>query len=111
FFAIDMLAGGNGGQGHLLVQRIRGGDVDHVDLGVRDHAAPVGGGMGKAEIGGGTGGGVLGDVGDRMQFQLVRQVEDLLRAGETEDMGLAHEAGAGQADTQDGFVRQGQYPV
>ncbi|MPL79712.1 hypothetical protein SDC9_25596 [bioreactor metagenome] len=34
--AIDMLARGDRGEGHLLVQRVRRSDVDHVDLGGGD---------------------------------------------------------------------------
>ena len=51
--AIDVLAGGDRGQRHLLVQRVRRGDVDEVDVGIGDERAPVAGRVRKAERGGG----------------------------------------------------------
>ena len=41
---------------------------------------------------------LVGPVGDGVEDELVGQVEDTLRGGEAEHMGLAHEAGADQAD-------------
>ena len=106
--AIDMLARGDGGQRHLLVQGVGGGDVHDVDLGVVDHAAPVGGGMGEAPAVGGAAGGGFGHVGHGMQRDVMGQVEHLLRGGEAEDMGLAHEAGADQAKAEFRFFRHGR---
>ena len=54
----------------------------------------------EAERRGGLRGELVGPVGDGVQHELVGQVEDALRGGEAEDMGLAHEAGADQADLQ-----------
>ncbi|MPL79713.1 hypothetical protein SDC9_25597 [bioreactor metagenome] len=66
--------------------------------------------VGKAEIACGAGGGLLGHVGDGVQLEPVGQVKDLLCRGEAEDMGLAHEAGADQADAKNGFVRHVRNP-
>ncbi len=100
-----MLAGGDGGQRHLLVQRVRRGDVDDVDIGARDQRAPVAGPLGEAERRGGFRGEGVGAVGDGVQDRLIGQIKDARGSGEAEDMGLAHEAGADQADPEDGLVR------
>ncbi len=112
-FAIDMLAGSDRGQRHFLVQGVGCRDRDQIDLGVRDDGAPVGGGSGKAQRPGGAGGGFGGDVGDRVQVQVVVEFEHARRRGEAEHMGLAHEAGADQADVQArfGHVRQSLFTI
>ena len=103
--AIDVLAGGDGRERHLLVQGVRRGDVDEVDLRDRRPAcASRRVAAGEAERRRRLRRELVGAVGDGVQHELVGQVEDARRRGEAEDMGLAHEAGADQADPQGGLV-------
>ena len=48
-------------------------------------------------------GGLGRDVGNGVQFQIERQFEHARGRGKAEHMGLAHEAGADQADAKFGF--------
>ena len=99
-FAIDVLARRDRRQRHLLVQRIRRRDAHDVDIGIGDQRPPFRGRTREAERGGGLRGGQVVDVGDRMQFQLVGQVEDTRRRGVPKCVRLAHEAAADEADAK-----------
>ena len=107
--AVDVLARGDGRERHLLVQRVGRGDVDHVDLGIVDHGAPVGRPPAEAERVGGAGRKLLRDVGDRVQDRRERQAQDPLRRRIAEDMGLAHVAGADQADAERRLLRRSRH--
>ncbi|MNV99437.1 hypothetical protein D3C71_1948000 [compost metagenome] len=91
---------GDGCQRHFLVQEVRRGDVDDVDVRVGQQFAPVGRRLAKAEALPGVFGALGGHIGDRHQIELERQVEHPRGDGEAERMRLAHEAGANQADAQ-----------
>jgi hypothetical protein len=52
--AIDVLAGLKRGHRHLMMEVVRRGDVDDVDLGILDQLPPVAGGALEAEAGGGA---------------------------------------------------------
>ena len=54
--AVDVLAGGNSGERHLLVHGVGRGDVDHVDGRVVNQRPPVAGAFLEAEARGGVGG-------------------------------------------------------
>ena len=106
---MDMLARSDGRQRHLLVQRVGRGDVDRVDLGIGDHGLPVACRTRETESVGSGRGALFRDVGDGVQNRRHRQVEDLLRRGIAEDMGLPHEARADQADAERGLLRRARY--
>ncbi len=50
FLAIDRFACGDSGQGHFLVEVIRGGDVDEIDSRVGDKGPPIAGRPTKPKI-------------------------------------------------------------
>src|SRR5262249_47321503 len=96
-FEVDMLAGGDRCERDLLVKRVGRGEVDDVDLGIRNEAFPVATGVGKAEAACRDGSKFVGPVRDRMQDDVIGQVEDTGRGREAEHVGPAHEAGSDQA--------------
>ena len=99
-FAMHMLACRDGRQRHLLVERVGGGDVHHVDLGVLDQGPPVIGGVGEAELRRRPLRSLDGDIGQRVHPEPDRQVEDPRRGGIGKGVGHAHEARADQADIE-----------
>ena len=104
FFAVNVLAGGDGSQRHLLVKGVRCRDVDEIDVRILNEGPPVPGRVGEAQRLRGLARQLVGTIGDGVQHDVVRQVEDPRRRGKAEDVGLAHEAGADQADPQDWLV-------
>ncbi len=100
-FAIDVLACLDRRHRHLEMQGVGRRDVDHVDLGIGDHRAPVGGRPGEAEAPGGRRGLFLGRIGQRMQHGNGRKVTvEKGGAPEGVGMGLPHEARPDQADVE-----------
>ncbi|MCY1302665.1 hypothetical protein D9M70_523360 [compost metagenome] len=95
-----MLAMRDRGQRHLLVQEVRRGDVDDVDIRIGQQLAPVGSRLAEAELAASPFSALGGHVGDRNEIELEGQVEDPRGNGEAERMGLAHEARADQADPE-----------
>ncbi len=98
--AVNVLSGSDSGQRHFLVKRVGRRDVDHIDVSVLDQASPVAARPGETERPRRLRCKLVGTVGDRMENQLERKIEDALCRGEAEHMGLAHEAGADQADLE-----------
>ena len=99
-FAIDVLAMGDRRKRHLLVQEVRRGDVDDVDIRIGQEFPPVGRRLAEAQLAASALCALDGHVGDRNQIELEGQVEDPCGNGEAERMGLAHEARADQADAE-----------
>ncbi len=95
--AIDVLAGGNGGKRHFLMECIGRGDVHHIDVGIGHQRPPVGGGMRKAKCCGRIRRRRLGDVRETCEFQREGQVEHAGCRRIAEGVCLAHEAAADQA--------------
>ena len=66
--------------------------------------SPIAGAVGEAQRGGGVGCKLLVAVGNRVENDFIRQVEDARGRGEAERMSLAHEAGADEPDAQGRLV-------
>ena len=106
--AVDVLAGGDGGERHLLVHGVRRGDVDDVDGGVVHQRAPVAGALLEAEARGGVGGERVVGVGQHVEVRPGGQVAvEHAGAAEGVGMGLAHEARADEADVEGSAVMRG----
>ena len=103
--AMDMLAGGDGGQRHLTMDDVRRGDRDDLDLGILDEAPPIGTPAGKAQLAGGPFRCRPVDVGHTLQNRAQAAGKDAGDRPVGERMSLAHEAGADDPDpdaTHDG---------
>jgi hypothetical protein len=93
-----MLACSDGRQRYFLVQRIGGGDADHIDLCAVDQRTPVGDGMGKSHLPRRPVGGILRHIGQHVQVEPHGQVKYVMGCGIAEGMRLAHKARTDQAD-------------
>ena len=98
FLAMDMLAGGDGGQRHLAMDQIGGGDGDDLDGGVGDQLAPVLGHPLEAELAMGLPARLGIVVGDDLQHRPQLEGKDAGNRAIGERMGPAHEARADDAD-------------
>ena len=96
--AIDVLAGRDRRQRHLLVQDVGRGDRDQPHRRVGDQLAPVGAGAGEAEaVARPLGRGGV-DVGHHLQPRPQLRLEQRHHRGEGQRVALAHEAGADDPD-------------
>jgi hypothetical protein len=98
--AQHVLAGGECGEGDLVVGVARGADVDDVDLGVLDEVLPAGGAGGEPVLLRGVGDRGLGAARDGVQHRGGRQVEEPVCGAPGMGMGGAHEAVADEAHVQ-----------
>ncbi len=73
--AVDVLAGGDGSERHLLVEMVGGRDVDDIDVRILHQRAPVAGGAGEPQPLGGTGGRGRIDVGQHLETDVGGQLE------------------------------------
>jgi hypothetical protein len=98
--AMHVLARGDGGERHLAVKPVGGGDADDVDGRVGHQRPPVTGRAGEAELVGEGGRLVARDVAEQFQPHVGQIAEHRPGVAVGERMALAHEAGADQADAQ-----------
>ena len=97
--AVDVLAGRDGGKGHLAVEGVRSGDGDQIDLRILDESAPIVRRPRKAEPRRRILGLREGDVAEHLQPRARHIAEYRLHRAEGEGVALAHEARADQSDT------------
>ena len=99
--AIDMLAGGDGGQRHFGVHQIRRGNVYDVHSRVGDELSPVPGGLLEAEARGRAFRQCVGGVGEHVEMGDRREITiEGCCAAERVGVRLAHETRTDEADIQ-----------
>ena len=102
-FTVNVLPGSDRGKRHFLVQRVGCGDRDNVDFGVIRDVTPIGRRTHKAVGPCRTMCCYPVNVGNCVEFDVHRQIENPRCGNKPECMGLAHESGANQADLKLGL--------
>ena len=96
--AIDVLAGGDRGEGHLAVEAVRRGDRDDVDRGIVDERTPVVGRPREAELVRHRLGARGRGVAEQRETRRRDVAEHPTDRAEGERVALSHEARADQSD-------------
>jgi len=99
-FAHHHFAGLGGGDGDVVMRVVGAGDIDEIDFGILDDAAPVGGDVGIAPLGG-EGAGAFGVPGaDGVEHRFEGNVEEVRDFAERVGVGASHEPVADEADIE-----------
>ena len=99
-FAVDRLARLDRGEGHLGVERVRGGDRHDVDVRIAGELPPVSGRPLEAERIRGAAGRRLAGVREQAKLRLEAKIEQSSHRTERVRVALPHEAGADQPDAR-----------
>lgn len=97
---MDMLSRRDGGEGHLMMQRVRRRDRDDVHRRVADHVSPIVGGAREAKLPGHRVGPICRHVAQRLETDFGDVAHDRRRGAIGQRVRLTHEAGAYETKTQ-----------